>query len=291
MVTSVSYSDRVLGESRSETVPSNALLLLSGNNLKLMGDLPRRVLVCRIDPKVETPHARSFTFDPEQLVTQYRQDLVAAGITLMHAYMEAAPTERVGAGRMASFEVSDDLVRQTVCWLAKLQHDGLIPAGAMAECTFPKLNDPMEAVNEAVAKDPKRERLAILLTEIAKHFGFGNKGKSGPRFTTKELYAAAEPATYSGTHGMIYGVDLEESSLFDALVEVGGDSVGRRINMRSLGKYLASISDQIVRDLVLRRGDSKQGYATWWIEHVGSELGELGEFVSGKSKPKLARRK
>ena len=290
VVTSVTYSDRVLKESRSETVPSNALLLLSGNNLKLMGDLPRRVLVCRIDPKVETPHARSFDFDPEQLVTQYRQELVAAAITLMHAHVEAEPAQRAGAGRMASFEVWDDLVRQTVCWLAALQKDGIIPAGVTADGSFPELNDPMEAVNEAVAKDPKRERQAILVTEIAKHFGFGINGKPGPRFTTNELYLAADPLRFSGSSGLGYAMDLEEASLFDAIVEVGGDSVGRRINKRSLGKYLASISDQIVKGLVLRHGEHRQGYATWWIEHVGGELGELGEFVLGKSKPKVTRR-
>jgi hypothetical protein len=285
-VTSVSYSDRVLGESRSETVPSTALVLLSGNNLKLMGDLPRRVLVCRIDPKIETPHARSFNFDPEQLVTQYRQELVAAAIILMHAYMEANPAEKPGLGRMASFEIWDDLVRQTVCWLAKLQHEGILSSAHNADATYPELVDPMEAVNAAVRADPKKERQAVLLLEIAKVFGFGIDGKPGPIFTTGELVNASNPGRYGGTGAYAFSHEEDDNSLFEAIVEVGGDSVGRRINKRSLGKYLSSIKDQIVNGLTLRQGPDRRHYATWWIEHVGRELGELGEFVSGKEKLK-----
>lgn len=70
--TSPTYSDRILGKSSSGTVPTNALILMSGNNITLKGDLPRRVLKCRIDPKTETPHQRSFAFDPAAMVRDHR---------------------------------------------------------------------------------------------------------------------------------------------------------------------------------------------------------------------------
>ena len=284
VVTSVSYSDRVLKESRTESVPSNALVIVSGNNLTLMGDLPRRFLVCRIDPKVEVPHARSFKFDPEQLAMQYRQELVAAAVTLMRAYWVANRNSRIGAGRMASFEVWDDLVRQTVCWLAQLQKDGFLPSGILDDGTaFPALTDPMSAVNEAVAHDPLRERHGVLLLEIAKKFGFGKGGRIGPMFTVKELVASSDPLRNAGL-GSFNLIDEEEAALFDALVEVGGDSVGRRINTRSLGRYLAKNKDRIVNGVCLRQGAPRQRYATYWVDHVDGELGELSEFVSGQSK-------
>jgi hypothetical protein len=284
VVTSVSYSDRVLKESRTESVPSNALVIVSGNNLTLMGDLPRRFMICRIDPKVEVPHARSFKFDPEQLAMQYRQELVAAAVTLMRAYWASNHDKRIGAGRMASFEVWDDLVRQTICWLAQLQHDGSLPTGMLDDGTvFPALTDPMAAVNEAVAHDPLRERHGVLLLEIAKKFGFGKSGKIGPMFTVKELVSSSDPLRNAGL-GSYNLIDEEEAALFDALVEVGGDSVGRRINKRSLGKYLAKNKDRIVNGLCLRQGSSRQHYATYWVDHVDGELGELSEFVSDQSK-------
>ena len=78
--------------------------------------------------------------------------------------------------------------------------------------------------------------------------------------------------------------DGEEAALFEALVDVGGDSVGRRINKRSLGKYLAKNKDRIVNGMCLRAGPLRQRYATWWVESVDGELGELSEFVSATPK-------
>ncbi len=60
MMTEGSLDIRVLGQSRSVTVPNNFTVLINGNNLALLGDLPRRVLRCRLDPGVERPELRRF---------------------------------------------------------------------------------------------------------------------------------------------------------------------------------------------------------------------------------------
>jgi hypothetical protein len=279
LVTSVSYSDRVLGESRTDTVPNSAIVVLSGNNLTLKGDLPRRFMMCRIDPKEELPHQRTFDFDPEQVATEYRQELVAAGITLMRAFKMEHFEKRICAGRLASFEEWDDLVRQTICWLAKLQSEGLLPTGRdKSGVIFPELVDPMIAVNDAVAHDPYRERHGLLLLEIAKKFGYG--GGQGKVFTTRELVRASNPSAHAGINGFLCE-DEEEAALFDILVEVAGDSVNRRVNNRSLGNYLAKNKDRIVHGLCLRQGPPRQRALTWWVEaDPDSELSELSEFVS-----------
>ena len=59
-LTSELFGDRLLGISQDTTVPTKTLMLLTGNNLTLKGDLCRRVLLCRIDPKMKNPHKRSF---------------------------------------------------------------------------------------------------------------------------------------------------------------------------------------------------------------------------------------
>ena len=277
LATSVTYTDRVLGESRTDTALNLAMFMLSGNNLTLKGDLPRRFPPCRIDPKEESPHQRTFDFDPEQIATQYRQELVAAAVTLMRAFKVQKLDKRIGAGRLGSFEEWDDLVRQTICWLAKLQEEGLLPKGVDGSGTiFPELTDPMDAVNESVAHDPYRERHGVLLLEIAKKFSVGNK--LGKVFTTRELIRASDPFANAGVGGY-ERKDDEEGALYDVLVEVAGDAVGRRINHRSLGQYLAKNKDRIVHGLSLKEGKKRQRASTWWVEVVDGELSELSELV------------
>jgi len=65
LLTSATYTDRILGVSKSADVPNRAVWLLTGNNLTLAGDMPRRVLKCRIDPQTERPFARRFDLEPE----------------------------------------------------------------------------------------------------------------------------------------------------------------------------------------------------------------------------------
>jgi hypothetical protein len=78
-------------------------VLLSGDNLTLKGDLPRRFLKCRIDPHIENPHQRHFDFDPIEVVTSYRQHLVDAALTILKAAFNRGGDPRLGKGRMASF--------------------------------------------------------------------------------------------------------------------------------------------------------------------------------------------
>src|SRR5262249_21358185 len=57
-------ADRILGESTYATVPFRSLILLTGNNTRIVGDLNRRLLRVRITPNVENPWRRVFDFCP-----------------------------------------------------------------------------------------------------------------------------------------------------------------------------------------------------------------------------------
>ena len=147
--------DRVLGKSESIRVPNRVLLILTGNNLQLAGDLPRRVIICRIDPQTDQPFARQFDLDPLQWVLDHRTAMLAAACTLIRARlthtMEPAP------GRLASFEAWDDLVRQTVVWA-----DTMLRPFAFG--------DPMDLVREAQAADPEADALFALLDALRDAF-------------------------------------------------------------------------------------------------------------------------
>lgn len=54
------YRDRLLGASKTLTVPSCTTWVATGNNVTVAGDLSTRALVCRIDPQVERPEEREF---------------------------------------------------------------------------------------------------------------------------------------------------------------------------------------------------------------------------------------
>jgi hypothetical protein len=90
------FSDRLLGVSRTASVPTNTLLLATGNNLILEGDLTTRALVCALDPQCEHPEERRFDVNLHELVPARRGELVAAVLTIPLAYLAAgAPPQNV----------------------------------------------------------------------------------------------------------------------------------------------------------------------------------------------------
>lgn len=262
-LTSEFYKDRVLRESRTESVLNKILVLMSGNNLTLKGDLPRRGLTCRIDPKTELPHKREFDFDPAEIASEMRQELVAAALTLMVAYLQREDDYKKAPGRLASFEEWDDLIRQTVCWLAYLQSLNQIPTGE----GFPELCDPILAIDEAVRKDPIIERHGRILREIAMLYGVG--ASAGKMFSVKQLTSNPAVATISS-----YCDDADDTNLRDLLIDASGDPIRDKINTRSLGNYFAKHKDRVVAGLCLRAGGTKQNVALWYVEATDPALND-----------------
>lgn len=260
VLTSSTFGDRVLQTSTSPVVPTNVLILLSGNNITLKGDLPRRVLKCRIDPKVETPHQRSFRFDPAQMTRKNRQRMVAAAMTLMVAYRQRGDGVHHGNGRMASFEDWDDLIRQTVCWLANLQQQGAVPTGVTGGgIAVPVLTDPFEAIAEATSEDPEVMQLGYLLEAWAAVIGSGHTAST--MVTVKDLIKlhASNRATTAAASasGML---------LSEILEDIAGMPRTFELNSRKLGNYLATHVDRWANGRALKKGGSYQGSTLWFVE-------------------------
>ena len=62
----------------------------NGNNLQISIDLASRVLRCTIDARVERPGTREFSWDPVEYARDNRVELVAAALTILLAYQNAA---------------------------------------------------------------------------------------------------------------------------------------------------------------------------------------------------------
>lgn len=214
MLTSSTFKDRVLGVSREVALPTRILVMLTGNNLTLAGDLPRRVLKCRLDAQMEHPAARRFTSNPLHQIQDQRQRLVAAALTLIRAYLtsdEVASGGAVPDSSTASFELWDKMVRQTVAWLAL--HKG-----------FDDLEDPGRALIEAVARDPEAETVGLMLDSLQELF-------QSAWFTAADVLVAIECSP--GT----------TRDLAEALTSY---SRGNRLSSRSIGRTLAHREGRIV---------------------------------------------
>lgn len=108
---------RPLGTSGVVSVPTHALLLATGNNLSIVGDLKRRVMLVRLDAQVERPEQRSFARNHLEDVYARRGELIRAALTIPMAYLKAGAPPIAGLSPAGSFEQWDRMVRRPLVWL------------------------------------------------------------------------------------------------------------------------------------------------------------------------------
>jgi hypothetical protein len=86
VLTATMWSDRILGQSKSAELANEAIWIATGNNPLLSKEIARRVVRCRLDPKMERPQDRppeSFRHsDLEGWAREHRGQLVWAALTL-----------------------------------------------------------------------------------------------------------------------------------------------------------------------------------------------------------------
>lgn len=165
ILTSEVYSGRILGSTRTVEAPTNMVVMLTGNNIALGGDMPRRVVTVRIDAKSETPFSRVFDFDPLAVVHARRVEMICAALTLIRGAFAV-----VGQGRIGSFEDWDRLVAQTVEIVGR---PGGVGRGEFA--------DPTALLIRAHETDPTRGVLHDILDVLRTQFG-------SRWFTAKEIW-------------------------------------------------------------------------------------------------------
>jgi putative DNA primase/helicase len=139
-----SITVRPLGKSDAIRVESRATVFATGNNLHLVGDMTRRVLVCALDPRVEQPELRTFRTEPFQEVVSRRGQYVAAALTITRAYLVAGCPNLLTP--LASFEDWSRLVRSALVWLS--------------------MADPLDSMKRARKEDPVLANLRVLLPPL-----------------------------------------------------------------------------------------------------------------------------
>ena len=86
MITEPQVNVRMLGASVLVPVPTNVCLMLNGNNLSLVRDLRRRVLLVRLNAGVERPEERVFSREAVGYVRERRGSLIHDVLTITRAY-------------------------------------------------------------------------------------------------------------------------------------------------------------------------------------------------------------
>jgi hypothetical protein len=228
MLTAPVYSDRVLGVSETITVPTNSLLIITGNNVTLRGDLCRRVLRCRIDPASETPWKRRFDLDPADYCRDHRLEMVAAALTIIRAGMQNGPEMK---DRTASFELWSDTVRRAVCLVAKYN---------IIDCA-----DPVDSIDTSYEMDPETSKLHALLAAWWDVF-------EDRVITVAELIRKA-------TDEMDFS-DINPD-LRAACDEIAGE--GQRINSRRLGRWIERNRERIVNNMRLESPGTRNRAREW----------------------------
>lgn len=90
-VTSDVVSDRLLGHSEMVHIPQHALVVVTGNNISLGGDIARRCVLVSLDPKNPRPWMGGNYRHPDLLgwVQSHQAELVAAVLTLVQGWVAA----------------------------------------------------------------------------------------------------------------------------------------------------------------------------------------------------------
>ena len=119
------------------SIESKATVLATGNNLVLVGDVVRRVVLCSLDPNMGATRVAQIQAQSGTGCAGNRGAYIAAPLTIVRAYLAAGcPGELLS---LASFEDWSRLVRSALVWLGRA--------------------DPVATMETARAEDPELEAL------------------------------------------------------------------------------------------------------------------------------------
>lgn len=160
---------RPFGVLKNIEAPNRSAFFATGNNLTIAGDMTRRVLLARLDPKCERPELRVFPFDALDYVREHRGELVAAVLTIVKAWLESG--ER-GTPPLGGYAEWCRLVRDPLMWL-----------GAA---------DPIGTMDEIRASDPKLQTLKAVVRAWRTSFGAGQPNDEAGWIAVRQVVAGAD---------------------------------------------------------------------------------------------------
>ena len=150
MLTSGTVAERKLGTNLVVTARTCSFVMGTGNNIRPLRDMARRVVSIYLQPQTEAVATRNFSGKPDREVKANRGSYVSDALTIVTAWLGC---ERAleNLANVAGFDDWSYLCRQPLIWLG--------------------LPDPAESLIEQITHDPDAEQLGELLQAWSDAFG------------------------------------------------------------------------------------------------------------------------
>ncbi|MEV4081662.1 hypothetical protein AB0J43_15440 [Nonomuraea fuscirosea] len=250
LLTTATFSDRILGKTREATAPNDRLWTITANNAEIGGDLARRCYWVTIDPRMPRPHEREgFALDLRTWVPENRGRVIHALLTIVRGWLAAgrptAPRKR-----------SDDYAT----WDAAME--GMLSWAGFAGQFGRKDDAHLESSDDQEWRE--------FLTEIARVMGIGKPFKIAALVET-----IAEPdaglSLFTGDDDEFPAGKFDPTKLPGDLADKWGRGSGKAGFARSLGKWAKNRKDRYVGDLAIEvRPNAKKG-DTYRVVQFGTE--------------------
>jgi hypothetical protein len=246
--TTTCLKGRDLGFTKAPEFAFHTVMFATGNNIAILGDTTRRVLISRLETTEENPEDRTGFRHTDLLgwVRENRPRLVVAALTILRGWF-AAGKPRADLSAWGSFQAWSDVIRQTIVWAGWPD-----PAG-------PRIELRSSADNENAA--------LVRMMDVMEFRDLGRKGLTAAemiREATGDPSAAPNSAERNG-----------DQELREAIIEFCPTRDGKLPTAAKLGYRLRHYRKRFVEGRAI---DSKVGahrYTAWFI---------LGESTSRASK-------
>jgi hypothetical protein len=219
---------RILGRSETRRIDNSVTMYGNGNNLRLGGDMVRRVVVCQLDANMERPELRQFRRNPLATVLADRGRYVAAVLTIVRAYITAGCPDECTP--LASFTEWSRLIRSSLVWLGR--------------------KDPVATMEAARAEDPFRSALAEVVAAWRAVIG-----KNIP-LTAGELKEKALSA------------EDRDGVLLKSITAVACPPGRNEIDQLRLGKWLGRNKGRVVNGIKILGKKDRTNQLLWWLEEI-----------------------
>jgi hypothetical protein len=199
---------RILGRSEMPDCEVHTAVYATGNNITFRGDMVRRGLVCNLETLDERPELRNFNRDTLRQAAVDRSTFVAAGLTIMRAYLVAGSPSVCGP--FGSYAEWSQMVRSPLVWLGE--------------------PDPVASIDTTQAEDPELADLREVIEQWLDELKLDT-----PYSSASIVEAASTPP--AGFNAPVFK---------QVLLRIAGDKDGN-ISAKRLGEWLRRNSGRVVR--------------------------------------------
>jgi putative DNA primase/helicase len=217
-------------------LPNTSMYFATGNNLTVLDDMTRRVIVGSLDPKCERPELLEFEARPLDIVRADRGRYVVAALTIVRDFNSAgAPQQATSVG---SYEAWSTMLRDALLWLDEADPIDTMEKLRGADRVLASIRAATAGWEAAVGFDRCRVRDAIT---------------AAMKRERNDAWKGEE--------------DLMHPDFHDALFAVARSN-GGEINPERLGRWLKKHGNRIVGNRRFVEDGSAGGAAIWRLEGV-----------------------